>query len=61
MRFVLDVDIDLFGGDPHAELARILRFWAGNVQHYEVRDGVGETVNGADYTPVGSWRFSTGA
>lgn len=58
MKFTLTVDIDALAGDPQEELARILRYWAGNLKHYEVADGSAETIRDSAYTAVGSWQFA---
>jgi hypothetical protein len=56
MRFTLDIDLDQL--DPEMtveELGRILRYWAGNVKHYEFAPGDSETVYDSSYTAVGAW------
>lgn len=60
-RFTLTVDLDAISGDVQQELARILRYWAGNVRHYPRSDGTGEVIYDATYTPVGQWVFSDDA
>jgi hypothetical protein len=62
MRFVLEVDLaaGVVPDDLHGELGRILRYWAGNVKHYPLEVGAGETISDSSYAPVGSWRFADG-
>ena len=57
MRFVLDVDMGetAFDGNAVAELGRILRYWAGNLKHYTLAPGVGETIYDSAYREVGKW------
>ena len=60
MKFTLDIDLDALAGEPEAELGRILRYWAGNLKHYELVPGTSETVSDSAYTPVGTWRIEGG-
>lgn len=57
MKFVLEVDLDAVKEDPGHELARILRYWAGSLNHYALEPGTTETVMDGAYSPVGSWRI----
>ncbi|MGO2540689.1 MAG: hypothetical protein ACTH8J_06045 [Specibacter sp.] len=57
MKFVLEVDLDAVKEEPGPELARILRYWAGNLNHYALEPGVAETVMDSAYSPVGAWRI----
>lgn len=60
MRFTLEVDLSA-GAMPDAtldELGRILRYWAGNLRHYPLEPGSGETVSDSSYAPVGSWSIT---
>jgi len=60
MRFVLEVDLDagVVGADPVAELGRILRYWAGNLKHYDLASGeASEQISDSTYAIVGEWRF----
>src|SRR5580658_6159806 len=43
MKFDLEIDMGdaAFDGKAAAELARILRYWAGNLHHYEPKPGDG--------------------
>lgn len=60
MRFVLEVDLTagVVPDDLYGELGRILRYWAGNVKHYPLEAGAGETLSDSTYAPVGTWRFT---
>ncbi|MFC8732306.1 DinB family protein [Luteimicrobium sp. NPDC057192] len=60
MRFTLSVDLDALPDDPTTELGRILRYWAGNLSHYDLADGVGEEVRDSAYAAVGEWRVAAG-
>lgn len=60
MKFVLEVDLDAVRDAPPEELGRILRYWAGNVKHYPLTAGSGETIMDSAYSPVGSWRIEGG-
>ena len=62
MKFVLEVDLSAgaVADAPLEELGRILRYWAGNVKHYPLQPGSGETISDSTYAPVGSWTI-TGA
>ena len=57
MKFVLEVDLSAgaVAEAPLDELGRILRYWAGNVKHYPLQPGSGETISDSTYAPVGSW------
>jgi len=57
VKFVLEVDMDRFVGDADKELGRILRFWGGNMHHYDLKPGDGSVVNNSEYQPVGEWRI----
>ncbi|MFD0559340.1 hypothetical protein FB566_5306 [Stackebrandtia endophytica] len=57
MKFVLEVDMDRFVDDADKELGRILRFWGGNMEHYDLKPGDGSMVNNSEYQPVGEWRI----
>lgn len=61
MKFTLTVDTDLLTGDPEQELSRILRYWAGNLKHYELTDGTSETLMDSAYVAVGEWKLSASA
>ncbi|WP_207782393.1 hypothetical protein [Phytoactinopolyspora limicola] len=56
--FSLEVQLDALADEPGTELGRILRYWAGNLKHYNLQPGIEETVVDSAYSPVGSWRIS---
>lgn len=56
--FHLEVDLSDVAGDPPEELARILRYWAGNIKHYEVDGAISEAVYDSQYREVGQWSLS---
>ncbi|MVO84608.1 hypothetical protein GPA10_07435 [Streptomyces sp. p1417] len=58
MKFVLEVDVDdtAPAEDSARELGRILRYWAGNLHHYALEPGAGESVYDSGYREVGRWR-----
>lgn len=60
MKFVLEVDLDAVAGAPDEELGRILRYWAGNVKHYDLAAGTTETIRDTGYAAVGTWRIEDG-
>lgn len=47
-----------FDGDTTAELGRILRYWAGNLKHYELKPGDGSAIYDSAYREVGTWRIA---
>ena len=60
MKFTLEVDLSA-GAVPNdvlGELGRILRYWAGNLKHYELTVGAGETVSDSSYAEVGTWKYT---
>ena len=59
MKFVLEVDLNagVVPGAELSELGRILRYWAGNLKHYELTAGAGETVSDSSYAEVGTWKY----
>lgn len=59
MRFVLEVDVE--DSTAVEELGRILRYWAGNLKHYDLSALATETVYDSRYTSVGSWNSTPGA
>lgn len=58
MKFTLEVDLDTVTGDHTAELGRILRYWAGNLKHYDLSTAVSEQVSDSSYAIVGQWQVS---
>ena len=61
MKFTLEVDLTAGGipGREVEELGRILRYWAGNVKHYELDTAPAETIYDSGYSPVGAWAITT--
>ncbi|NEY31814.1 hypothetical protein GTU99_06305 [Streptomyces sp. PRKS01-65] len=59
MKFVLEVTMDdgALAEDPVGELGRILRYWGGNLRHYDLRPGDGSAVYDSAYQEVGGWRI----
>ncbi|KIH99972.1 hypothetical protein LP52_03105 [Streptomonospora alba] len=59
MKFVLEVEMgeDAFGGDAARELGRILRYWGGNLHHYDLKPGDGADCYDSGFTEVGGWRI----
>ncbi|WP_433466064.1 hypothetical protein [Spirillospora sp. CA-128828] len=59
MKFVLEVDMGegAVAGDAVSELGRILRYWGGNVRHYELKPGDGSVIYDSDYGEVGQWHI----
>ncbi|WPO71220.1 MULTISPECIES: hypothetical protein [unclassified Streptomyces] len=57
MKFLLEVDMgeDAFEGKAAEELGRILRYWGGNLRHYALTPGDGESVHDSAYREVGRW------
>jgi hypothetical protein len=64
MRFVLEVDMGETGFDGEAakeravkELGRILRYWGGNLHHFEMKPGDGAAIYDSAYREVGRWEI----
>lgn len=57
-RFVFEVDLSAVTGDPAEELSRALRYWAGNLKHYDLTEPVTEAVYDSEYAEVGQWTIS---
>ena len=57
MKFVFEIDMntDAVKLDPEAEIARALRYWAGNLKNYPMEQGAEEDVYDSAYERVGSW------
>ena len=53
MKYTLEVELDALSGDTQDELARILRYWAGNLQHCELGPGATEDIMDSEYVRVG--------
>lgn len=60
MKFVLKVDMGdtAFGGNAAAELERILRYWGGNLRHFELKPGDGSVIYDSEYREVGEWSIT---
>ncbi|WP_339156200.1 hypothetical protein [Actinomadura luteofluorescens] len=60
MKFVLEVDLSegAVAEDAVAELGRILRYWGGNVRHYELKPGDGSAIYDSNYAEVGRWKIT---
>ena len=60
MKFLLEVDMGstAWDGDAVRELGRILRYWGGNLQHYELTPGDGSAVYDSGHREVGSWSIT---
>lgn len=57
MKFVLEVSLD--GMDDAAkELGRVLRYWGGNLHHYELKPGDASAVYDSSYRDVGRWSIT---
>lgn len=59
VKFVLEVDMSegAVAEDAVKELGRILRYWAGNVRHYELKVGDESSIYDSDYQDVGRWQI----
>ncbi|MFC4494956.1 hypothetical protein ACFPA8_12500 [Streptomyces ovatisporus] len=57
MKFVLEVDMGetAFDGEAAGELGRILRYWGGNLRHYDLKPGDGSAIYDSAYSEVGRW------
>jgi len=55
MKFVLEIEVP----EENAvdELQRILRYWGGNLKHYEVKPGDTSVIYDSAYAEVGAWRI----
>lgn len=40
------------------ELARVLRYWGGNMKHYDLAQPITETIYDSEYREVGKWSLS---
>ena len=61
VKFVLEVDVpeDVPEWDAERELGRILRYWAGNLRHFDLQPGDGSAIYDSDYREVGSWQITS--
>jgi hypothetical protein len=57
VKFLLEVDLGdtAFDGQAAGELGRILRYWGGNLRHYDLKPGAGEAIYDSSYREVGRW------
>ncbi|MFI0357444.1 hypothetical protein [Actinomadura sp. 9N407] len=57
MKFLLEVDMGetAFDGKAVDELGRILRYWGGNLRHYDLKPGDGSAIYDSGYNDVGNW------
>ena len=60
MKFVRQVEMGdtAFDGKAAAELGRIMRYWAGNLHHYEPKPGDGSLIHDSGYQEVGRWSIA---
>ncbi|MFC4334963.1 hypothetical protein [Salininema proteolyticum] len=60
MKFELTVELpeDMASERREKELSRILRYWAGNMKHYELVDGDSSEIYDSEYRQVGTWTIS---
>lgn len=57
-RFHLEIDLAAVAGDPGEELSRVLRYWAGNMKHYDLGQPATETVYDSEHREVGHWTLA---
>ncbi|MFE7797096.1 hypothetical protein [Nocardia sp. NPDC057440] len=63
MKFTLEVDLDALPdgvpapADLAVELGRILRYWGGNMKHYQLVEGDASDIYNSAYRQVGAWRI----
>ncbi|MFJ6566029.1 hypothetical protein ACIQNU_01290 [Streptomyces sp. NPDC091292] len=56
MKFLLEVDLnDMVPEERARELGRALRYWAGNLHHYDLKPGDGSPVYDSAYREIGRW------
>ncbi|WP_344628981.1 hypothetical protein [Streptomyces glaucosporus] len=60
MKFLLEVDMDgmASGEDAARELGRILRYWGGNLHHYDLKPGDGSAVTDSAHREIGRWSIT---
>ncbi|HWM36516.1 MAG TPA: hypothetical protein VNS49_05265 [Streptomyces sp.] len=63
MKFLLEVDMGdgAFEGRAAGELGRILRYWGGNLHHYDLKPGDGSAIYDSHYSEVGRWSIVAAA
>ncbi|MHC5904302.1 hypothetical protein ACVNF4_10410 [Streptomyces sp. S6] len=54
-KFVLEVTVD--PERPAEELGRALRYWGGNLHHYDLKPGDGSAIYDSVHREVGHWRI----
>ncbi|WP_326686543.1 MULTISPECIES: hypothetical protein [unclassified Streptomyces] len=61
MKFVLEVDIETPQDKDRTvtELGRILRYWGGNLHHYDLKPGDGSAVHDSAHREVGNWKIAS--
>ncbi len=62
MKFVLEVTIT----EPDqekvvSELGRVLRYWAGNLKHYDLSAPANEHIYDSAYNAIGTWAAEPGS
>lgn len=64
VKFTLEVDLDALPDGVKApadladELGRILRYWGGNMKHYQLIEGDASPIYNSGYHEVGSWQIT---
>ncbi|MGP6175098.1 hypothetical protein [Corynebacterium sp. A21] len=58
MKFTLDIDLNKITGDPSEEISRALRYWAGNLKHYDLGQQAKESIYDSAFTEVGGWAIT---
>lgn len=57
-RFTLEIDLAQVSADRAEELARILRYWAGTLKHYDLNAAHTEALMDSEYQEVGTWTLA---
>ena len=58
MHFTMEIDIEALSGEARAEIARILRYWAGALPKMELESGLDQELMDSQYSPVGNMRVT---
>jgi hypothetical protein len=58
LKFVLEVDMFTFEDKAATELGRILRYWGGNLHHFELVPGDSQAIYDSAYREVGRWSIT---
>jgi hypothetical protein len=58
VKFILEIELDDDAANATQELERILRYWGGNLRHYELTPGTGSAVYDSSYHEVGRWTIT---